>query len=93
MVLIILKIKLGLSFNTVTSLVVSFKAGIGIEQLSCLLGDAEPQLKRISSIDKNHMFDVWMLIHNNLRHIARFRAFLDFFAEESLNIEILSLKR
>jgi DNA-binding transcriptional LysR family regulator len=61
------------------------KAGIGIAQLPCLLGDAEPKLKRISSIDKNHIFDVWMLIHNNLRHIARFRAFLDFFAKESLN--------
>ncbi len=79
------KDKVKCNFNTVTTMIEAVKAGIGIAQLPCLLGDAEPQLKRISSIDKNHIFDVWMLIHNNLRHIARFRAFLDFFAKESLN--------
>ena len=86
------KDKVRCKFNTVTTMIEAVKAGIGIAQLPCLLGDAEPQLKRISSIDKKHIFDVWMLIHSNLRHIARFRVFLDFFAEELTTLEILRLK-
>ena len=87
------KDKVRCNFNTVTTMVEAVKAGIGIAQLPCLLGDAEPQLKRISSIDKNHIFDVWMLIHNNLRHIALFRAFLDCFTEDLTKKKFLSLKR
>ena len=76
------KAKVRCRMNSVTTMIEAVKAGIGIAQLPCLIGDPEPTLRRISPVNHEYTFDIWLLVHSDLRHTARFRAFLDFFAEE-----------
>jgi DNA-binding transcriptional LysR family regulator len=79
------KEKVRCRMNTSSTMLEAVKAGMGVAQLPCLLADLEPSLRRISPIDNNHKFDVWLLTHKDLRHTARFRVFLDFVAEELLS--------
>ncbi|MCH7807388.1 MAG: LysR family transcriptional regulator [Proteobacteria bacterium] len=56
------------------------KASMGIGMLPCFLGDNEPSLKRLSPPEFKPNFDLWLLIHGDLRKTARFRVFSDFIA-------------
>lgn len=56
------------------------RAGIGLALLPCFLADAEPTLQRLFIADGEAETGLWLLTHEELRHTARVRAFLDFVA-------------
>ena len=48
-------------------------AGIGIGLAPCCLGDDWPALQRVSSVASPALRPVWMIIHRDLRRVARIR--------------------
>lgn len=61
------------------------RAGMGIGYFSCMLGDADPDLVRLS--EPSPQMDVWLLSHRDLRAAARMRAFRQFIIERQPQIE------
>lgn len=57
-------------------------AGIGVHFLSCVEGDSDRRLVRISPIATDYSRDVWLLTLDELRSATRVRAFLDHFVEQ-----------
>lgn len=57
------------------------KAGLGLAQIPCFLGDAEPDLVRLPPGYATPGYDIWLLTHRDLRRTARVRAFMDFLAD------------
>jgi len=55
------------------------KCGLGLAALPCLLGDAHPELERLS--DSRVVAGVWIVRHPDLRATARVRAFVEFIVE------------
>lgn len=53
------------------------KAGMGIAMLPCFLADREPDLYRLPDTHTLPGRDIWILTHEDLRHTARVRLFLD----------------
>ncbi len=53
------------------------KSDLGLAMLSCFIGDAEPELQRLSSETSNTCGDIWILTHKDLRNAARVRAFIN----------------
>ncbi len=68
--------------NTVLGLAQAVEAGIGIGHLPCFIGDAAPDLVRLSPPVADFAADLWLLTHPDLRHSPRVRVFLDFVAGE-----------
>jgi DNA-binding transcriptional LysR family regulator len=68
--------------NTVLGLAQAVEAGIGIGHLPCFIGDAAPDLVRLSPPVPDFAADLWLLTHPDLRHSPRVRVFLDFVAGE-----------
>lgn len=60
------------------------KCGMGICMLPCFVGDTEPTLRRLPPGTPEPDRDIWLLTHEDLRHTARVRRFLDFMAEAIL---------
>ncbi len=56
-------------------------AGIGIGMLPCLLGDDHPELQRLWSAEPPELHPVWMIIHRDLRRVARIRLVANAIAE------------
>jgi len=56
------------------------EGGAGISALPCLLGDAAPGLVRLGARGDRVERELWLLVHRELRHVARVRAVLDFIA-------------
>jgi DNA-binding transcriptional LysR family regulator len=54
------------------------KAGMGITQLPCFMGDKESELQRLPPGIPAPSWSVWILTHKDLRYTARVRAFIDF---------------
>jgi len=57
-------------------------AGLGIGVLPCFLGDTHPGLVRVPGSQPKPDLDLWLLVHRDLRKVARIRAVSDFFAEQ-----------
>ena len=53
-------------------------AGLGVQFLACLEGDADPQLVRVGPVDPLARRDLWLLTLPELRKSPRVRAFIDF---------------
>lgn len=64
--------------NTLLAAVEAAKAGLGLALLPCFLGDAAPALRRVRPPLPDWDSALWLLTHEDLRHVARVRAFLDF---------------
>ena len=60
------------------------KAGMGLAMLPCFMGDTEPALRRLPPATPMSDRDIWLLTHEDLRHTARVRRFLDCMAEAIL---------
>jgi DNA-binding transcriptional LysR family regulator len=60
------------------------KAGMGLAMLPCFMADSEPSLVRLPPGDPIADRDIWLLTHEDLRHTARVRRFLDFMADAIL---------
>ncbi|MCJ2135843.1 LysR family transcriptional regulator [Methylobacterium sp. J-026] len=69
-----------LRLNTVTGLDAAVAAGLGIGPLPCFEADANPALRRLGGLQPDLGADLWLLTHPDLRHAARVRAFMDYFA-------------
>jgi DNA-binding transcriptional LysR family regulator len=48
-------------------------AGIGISPMPCFLGDDHPELHRLWPTEPPDLHPVWMIIHRDLRRVARIR--------------------
>lgn len=64
--------------NTLVTAVAAAKAGLGLALLPCFLGDAAPELHRVRSPLPVWDSALWLLTHEDLRHVERVRAILDF---------------
>jgi DNA-binding transcriptional LysR family regulator len=67
--------------NTLLAALEAAKAGFGLALLPCFLGDVEPALRRLRPPLPELNSALWILTHEDLRHVARVRAFLDFMAD------------
>jgi DNA-binding transcriptional LysR family regulator len=56
------------------------EAGAGIAVLPCFLGDASKSLRRVGPAGEIVHYDLWLLVHRELRQVARIRVVLDFVA-------------
>jgi DNA-binding transcriptional LysR family regulator len=57
------------------------RAGMGVAPLPCWMGDSAPDLERVlpaMSINS----ELWLVLHRDLRHVARVRALAEFFGRE-----------
>jgi DNA-binding transcriptional LysR family regulator len=70
---------------------VAAEAGAGIAVLPCLLGDASKVLRRLGRPGDILHQDLWLLVHRELREVARIRVVFDFVtalaAESSARLE------
>ncbi len=57
------------------------KAGIGIVNMPCFMGDPDPDLIRVPGLEPEFYLDIWLLTHPDLKNVARIRAFMRFAAE------------
>ncbi len=62
------------SFSSLGLLVQAARAGLGIAMLPCYVADRDPALRRLHRPDLDHVADVWLLCHPDLRDNARFQA-------------------
>jgi len=53
------------------------RAGAGIAVLPCYLGDIDPTVRRIGPVLKEVSADQWLLVHRDLRELARVRRVMD----------------
>lgn len=56
----------------------AIREGLGVSYLPCFLGDAEPMLERYCEPDSQHDLGLWVLLHPDLKRIARVTVFRDF---------------
>jgi DNA-binding transcriptional LysR family regulator len=61
--------------------VAAVKAGLGLGVLPCYLGDAEPNLRRLDTIDGLGQ-EMWILTHADLRRTPRIRVLMDHLVRE-----------
>ncbi len=73
--------RVGYRVNSVAALLAAANAGMGLALLPCGLGDAAPDLRRVGGVVKEAEARIWLLTHEDLRHMGRIRVFLDFMAE------------
>lgn len=66
--------------NNLIGLMAAARAGMGAAVLPCFMGDAEPALSRLAGPGVVPASGLWLLTHEDLRHTARVRAFMDFMA-------------
>ncbi|BAI74673.1 uncharacterized HTH-type transcriptional regulator (plasmid) [Azospirillum sp. B510] len=67
--------------NSVAGAVEAVRAGIGLGLLPCGVVDGDPAFRRIGDPIPEADTKLWLLTHEDLRHMGRVRAFLDFMAE------------
>lgn len=68
--------------DTFTTLAQAAVAGLGLVALPCYLGDRLPGLVRVRGVVAAMSTELWILTHDDLRHTARIRAVMDWFAKE-----------
>lgn len=54
------------------------RAGLGIAQLPCRIGDDDPLLRRVAPLKSEKDRDLWLLYNPNMRHTPRLQAFARF---------------
>jgi DNA-binding transcriptional LysR family regulator len=53
----------------------------GLALLPCFRGDQEPALRRVETVPSAPDAEVWLVVHEEMRHVPRIRAVLDCIAE------------
>ncbi|MFO1067920.1 MAG: LysR family transcriptional regulator [Geminicoccaceae bacterium] len=69
--------RVALRCNSLMGLLAAARAGIGRAVLPCFLGDAEPALRRLGAPLPGLETGLWLLVHPDLRRVARIRAVID----------------
>ncbi len=72
---------IGYRVNSVAGAVEAVRAGIGLGLLPCGVVDRDPAFRRIGDPVPEADAKLWLLTHEDLRHMGRVRAFLDFMAD------------
>ncbi len=67
--------------DDMVAMVAAVKAGMGISRLPCFLGDPAPDLVRVPGFEPTRYLDIWVLIHPDLKNVARIRSFMQFAAD------------
>ncbi len=67
--------------NSISAAVAAARAGIGLAPLPCAIADPDPGLVRVAPFPGDFRLDVTLLTHEDLRHTAHVRAFVDFMTE------------
>lgn len=73
--------KTSLSANSLLGVLLAAKEGMGAAMLPCFMGDQDPAFVRIADPIPGAGSTLWLLTHEDLRHTARVRAFMDFMAD------------
>lgn len=68
--------------NSVSTLVEMTKAGVGLGQFYCVLGDPVPQLQRLPGSYYLSKYGFWMLTHIGVRTSAKVKIFREFAIEK-----------
>jgi DNA-binding transcriptional LysR family regulator len=63
--------------NNWLTLVELIHKGVGLAVLPCHLGDEDPLLQRVGTVLENVTVDQWLLVHRDVRALARVRAVMD----------------
>jgi DNA-binding transcriptional LysR family regulator len=66
--------------SSVTNMHSAVRAGLGVTVLPCILADSDPALVRCLGPILGAQSEVWLLTRDDLRDVARVRAFVDFLA-------------
>jgi DNA-binding transcriptional LysR family regulator len=53
------------------------RKGVGLAVLPCHLGDGDPLIRRVGAVLETVTIDQWLLVHRDLRALARVRAVMD----------------
>ena len=76
--------------NSLQGVMMAAEAAVGAAILPCFMGDASEHLSRVGDPIEGGGSALWLLTHEDLRHTARVRAFLDFMADAlRANIDLL----
>lgn len=67
--------------NSISTAAAAARAGVGLAALPCAVADPDPQLVCIAPFPDDFGLDLWLLTHEDLRHTARIRAFIDFMTD------------
>lgn len=67
--------------NNLMGLTTAAAHGFGATLIPCFMGDAEEALVRLAEPIGDAATALWLLTHEDLRHTARVRAFMDFMAD------------
>lgn len=73
--------------NSLVTMAELVRSGVGIAQLYCVLGDADPKLLRLPDTHSLSSASLWLLTHTEVRNNARVNAFRTF-AIESLRDKV-----
>lgn len=65
------------AFSSLALLLQATRSGMGISKLPCYVADQDPSLRRLAKADVQHIANLWILSHPDLRENARFRAARD----------------
>jgi DNA-binding transcriptional LysR family regulator len=68
-------------FDTVYALFQAAIAGIGLVELPCRLGNAAPELVRVSPMQSVKHNDIWILFHRDMRQVVKLRTLSDYLFE------------
>ena len=71
--------------DSLSAMVESVHAGLGVGFLLCFLGDRERALVRVAEPMATLDTQLWILTHPDLRRVARIRAFTEFLYESLRN--------
>ena|SRR5262245_42254259 len=75
--------------SSLIALQVAARSGLGVAPLPCFLGDRDRQLVRVKPPIADMAATLWLLIHPDLRRVARIRAFVDFMLPELARVRPL----
>ena len=73
--------RIALAANSLLGVLLAARAGMGTALLPCFMGDPDKALVRVAEPVPAAASALWVLTHEDLRHTARVRAFMDFMAE------------
>ncbi len=72
--------RIALAANSLLGVLLGARAGMGTALLPCFMGDPDKALVRVTEPIPDAASALWILTHEDLRHTARVRAFMDFMA-------------
>jgi len=66
-----------------SDMLAAVKAGIGICAMSCIVGDAHPDLVRVAPNKLAGLSDIWLLAHPDLVDLPAMRAVINFVTDSA----------